>query len=316
MNRLCPNRAFSTPPNPEEPVSLITRMSLKNRLIVGLLTLVIAVFGIVATTSLNQETMPSVDLPSTSVQATVPGASPEVVEETVTKPAGDRARRGRRARIGDHLHLVGDDDRRGDLALRQGLREDDRLDPLGRRRSEVGPARRRRGRGAVLSDGRGPGVDVRRLRRRLRRRSATGSRPTSSPNCAPSTVSRTSRSPARTSSGSPSPSGPEDVAEKNVVESSVPDELEAAGTVVPAGRSSQGDTSMAVEVGTEVDAVKQIEKTPLRTRTAPCCSAMSPTSTSTRSRRPPVPRRRQGLRDRVGDQGPGRQCRRRLPQGR
>ena len=67
-------------------MSLITRMSLKNRLIVGLLTLVIAVFGIVATTSLNQETMPSVDLPSTSVQATVPGASPEVVEETVTKP--------------------------------------------------------------------------------------------------------------------------------------------------------------------------------------------------------------------------------------
>ena len=65
---------------------LITRMSLKNRLIVGLLTLVIAVFGIVATTSLNQETMPSVDLPGTSVQATVPGASPEVIEETVTKP--------------------------------------------------------------------------------------------------------------------------------------------------------------------------------------------------------------------------------------
>ena len=32
---------------------LITRMSLKNRLIVGLLTLVIAVFGIVATTSLK-----------------------------------------------------------------------------------------------------------------------------------------------------------------------------------------------------------------------------------------------------------------------
>ena len=62
-------------------MSLITRMSLKNRLIVGLLTLVIAVFGVIATTSLNQETMPSVELPGTSVQVTVPGASPEVVEK-------------------------------------------------------------------------------------------------------------------------------------------------------------------------------------------------------------------------------------------
>lgn len=67
-------------------MSQLTRMSLKNRIIVGLLTLVIAVFGVVATTSLNQETMPSVDLPGTTVQATIPGASPDVVEETVTKP--------------------------------------------------------------------------------------------------------------------------------------------------------------------------------------------------------------------------------------
>src|SRR5699024_3919665 len=81
-----PRTGPTQPPNPGEPVSLITRMSLKHRLIVGLLTLVLAVVGIVATTSLNQATMPSVDLPSTSVQATVPGASPEVVEETVTKP--------------------------------------------------------------------------------------------------------------------------------------------------------------------------------------------------------------------------------------
>jgi HAE1 family hydrophobic/amphiphilic exporter-1 len=61
-------------------------MSLKNRLIVGLTTIAIAVFGIVATSMLNQELMPSMTTPNAMVQATLPGASPDVVEETVTEP--------------------------------------------------------------------------------------------------------------------------------------------------------------------------------------------------------------------------------------
>ena len=67
-------------------MSALTRMSLKNRLIVGLATIAVAVFGVVATSMLNQEMMPSMTTPSAMVQATVPGASPEVVEETVTDP--------------------------------------------------------------------------------------------------------------------------------------------------------------------------------------------------------------------------------------
>ena len=45
----------------------------------------------------------------------------------------------------------------------------------------------------------------------------------------------------------------------------MPDELTAAGTVVPAGQSADGNKSLSVEVGDELDAVDQIEKTPLRT---------------------------------------------------
>ena len=67
-------------------MSALTRMSLKNRLIVGLATIAVAIFGVVATSMLNQEMMPSMTTPSSMVQATVPGASPEVVEETVTDP--------------------------------------------------------------------------------------------------------------------------------------------------------------------------------------------------------------------------------------
>lgn len=67
-------------------MSALTRMSLKNRLIVGLATIAVAVFGVVATNMLNQELMPSMSMPNSMVQATLPGASPDVVEETVTEP--------------------------------------------------------------------------------------------------------------------------------------------------------------------------------------------------------------------------------------
>ena len=103
------------------------------------------------------------------------------------------------------------------------------------------------------------------------------------------------------------------MADKNVVESSVPDELEAAGAVDPAGRSSQGDTSMAVEVGTEGDAVKQIEKTPLRTQDGTVLLGDVADVDLDSIEKPPCPAPTARTPDRIGDQGPGRQCRRRLP---
>ena len=245
-------------------MSLITRMSLKNRLIVGLLTLVIAVFGVVATTSLNQETMPSVDLPSTSVQATVPGASPEVVEATVTEPL-ETALEG----IGE-LETVTTTTSAGTMTAEVswpfGKDSEEMTDTI---RSAVDGAKANLPEDAeveVLSYQMDDvpvtmfavsGGDPETLGDRLESELV----PELQAVDGVSNVDVTGQTEQRVDITF----RPEDVAEKNVVESSVPDELTAAGTVVPAGQSSEGDESMAVEVGTEVDAVEQIEKTPLRT---------------------------------------------------
>ena len=64
----------------------LTRLSLANRLIVGLAALAVVVFGVVATTSLRQELLPSTDVPTAAVTATYPGASPEIVADEVAGP--------------------------------------------------------------------------------------------------------------------------------------------------------------------------------------------------------------------------------------
>lgn len=67
-------------------MSRITSLSLRNRLIVGLTTMIVAVFGLIATGMLNQELLPSTRTPGTYLAATLPDASPDVVEESVTIP--------------------------------------------------------------------------------------------------------------------------------------------------------------------------------------------------------------------------------------
>lgn len=67
-------------------MTALTRMSLLNRLVVGLIAALVAVFGVVATTSLNQETLPSLSTPGIIVTGVMPGASPDVVEKQVTEP--------------------------------------------------------------------------------------------------------------------------------------------------------------------------------------------------------------------------------------
>ena len=64
----------------------LTKLSLANRLIVGLAALAVVVFGVVATTSLRQELLPSTDVPTAAVTATYPGASPEIVADEVAGP--------------------------------------------------------------------------------------------------------------------------------------------------------------------------------------------------------------------------------------
>ena len=246
-------------------MSLITRMSLKNRLIVGLLTLVIAVFGVVATTSLNQETMPSVEMPGTSVQVTIPGASPEVVEETVTKPI-ETALDG----VGD-LEAVTTTSSAGsmtaDVTWPFGKDAEEMTDEV---RSAVDSTKADLPEGAeaeVLSQQIDDvpvvmfAVSAAGDPQKLGDRVDTELVPELQAVDGVAGVEVTGADEQRVNISF----RPEDVNDKNVVTTSVPDELTAAGTVVPAGQSAQGDKSLSVEVGTELDAVKEIENTPLRT---------------------------------------------------
>ncbi|MGW2093108.1 efflux RND transporter permease subunit [Promicromonospora sukumoe] len=62
----------------------LARLSLANRAVVALVTIAIAVFGVLSMTSLKQELLPSLQLPTGIVSAVYQGSSPEVVEEQVT----------------------------------------------------------------------------------------------------------------------------------------------------------------------------------------------------------------------------------------
>jgi multidrug efflux pump subunit AcrB len=64
----------------------LTRLSLANRLIVGLVTLGIFVFGVLATLSLKQELLPSTQVPTAIVTASYPGATPQIVAKDVSTP--------------------------------------------------------------------------------------------------------------------------------------------------------------------------------------------------------------------------------------
>ena len=64
----------------------LTRLSLANRLIVGLVAVAIVVFGVLATTSLRQELLPSTQVPTAVVTATYPGTAPDLVAEEVATP--------------------------------------------------------------------------------------------------------------------------------------------------------------------------------------------------------------------------------------
>ncbi|HEY8588102.1 MAG TPA: efflux RND transporter permease subunit, partial [Naasia sp.] len=65
---------------------LFALASLKNRALIALVTIVAAVFGGIALTSLKQELIPSVTFPRLAVITTYQGASPEVVNQSVSIP--------------------------------------------------------------------------------------------------------------------------------------------------------------------------------------------------------------------------------------
>ncbi|GAB97360.1 putative efflux protein, partial [Kineosphaera limosa NBRC 100340] len=65
---------------------LLTRVSLANRVVVALVTLLVMGLGVFAASTLKQELFPSLELPTAAVIAPYPGAAPDVVEREVTEP--------------------------------------------------------------------------------------------------------------------------------------------------------------------------------------------------------------------------------------
>ncbi|GAA0489771.1 efflux RND transporter permease subunit [Microbacterium aurantiacum] len=67
-------------------MSNLAVLSLKNRALIALVTIVVAIFGGIALNSLKQELIPSIEFPALIVVSTYPGASPEVVSNDVSSP--------------------------------------------------------------------------------------------------------------------------------------------------------------------------------------------------------------------------------------
>ncbi|WP_155355978.1 efflux RND transporter permease subunit [Acrocarpospora macrocephala] len=67
----------------------LARLSLANRSLVIMIAVVLSAFGAFAIPSLKQQLFPSLEFPGAFVIAAYPGASPDIVEEQVTKPVED-----------------------------------------------------------------------------------------------------------------------------------------------------------------------------------------------------------------------------------
>ena len=65
---------------------LFSVFSLRNRSLIALISVVIAVFGGISLASLKQELIPSLSLPSVYIVTSYPGASPDVVNTDVSTP--------------------------------------------------------------------------------------------------------------------------------------------------------------------------------------------------------------------------------------
>ncbi|TXN30458.1 efflux RND transporter permease subunit [Lacisediminihabitans profunda] len=65
---------------------LLSVFSLRNRALIALITVVVAIFGGLALASLKQELIPSLTLPSVYIVTSYPGASPDVVNTDVSTP--------------------------------------------------------------------------------------------------------------------------------------------------------------------------------------------------------------------------------------
>ena len=70
-------------------MSWLSRFSLAQRALIGLMSIVAIVFGAIAIPQLKQQLLPTIELPMVSVLAPYQGASPDVVEKQVVEPLED-----------------------------------------------------------------------------------------------------------------------------------------------------------------------------------------------------------------------------------
>jgi len=67
-------------------VHRLAKLSLANRSVVALITIIIAIFGLISVGALKQELIPSFETPQAAIVTTYPGASPEVIDKQVSQP--------------------------------------------------------------------------------------------------------------------------------------------------------------------------------------------------------------------------------------
>ncbi|MEU5362762.1 efflux RND transporter permease subunit [Streptomyces sp. NPDC005925] len=70
-------------------MSWLSRFSLAQRALIGLMSIIALVFGAIAIPQLKQQLLPTIELPMVSVLAPYRGASPDVVEKQVVEPIED-----------------------------------------------------------------------------------------------------------------------------------------------------------------------------------------------------------------------------------
>lgn len=70
-------------------MSWLSRFSLAQRALIGLMSIIALAFGAIAIPQLKQQLLPTIALPMVSVVAPYPGASPDVVEKQVAEPIED-----------------------------------------------------------------------------------------------------------------------------------------------------------------------------------------------------------------------------------
>ena len=64
----------------------LAKLSLANRSVVALITIIVAIFGFVSLGALKQELIPSFETPQAAIVTTYPGASPAVIDQQISQP--------------------------------------------------------------------------------------------------------------------------------------------------------------------------------------------------------------------------------------